>query len=210
MGVGPAAGRRDRWLAACLVAACCAGCGWPAPRVVRAGLTFADVSFSAVALGPLAPDDLAAIEDTARRELDAAFAGLRITFADRRETRYRVAVVQQLRDPRFRTGMFVAGASRAITGLGGHGAVNFSLLASAALSCAPEGADRGALLEAIGRGVGRAAAHEFAHQLLPTAPIHDSTDVASYEHASAGRCQQYFGPMHWDLAGPLLRQRLGG
>ncbi len=120
-----------------------------------------------------------------------------------------MAVLQAVRDSRFTTEMFVAGESRAISGVGGQGAVNFSLLASAALSCAPPGADRRALLEAIGRGVGRAAAHEFAHQLLPTAPIHDSTDVESYEYGAAGRCEQYFGPVHWDLAGPLLRKRLG-
>lgn len=189
--------------AGALIAVSCAG-------PVDAGFYFEPVAFTSPLLGgPLTAEDLAGIEAVARDELGRAFAGMRIDLTGGREARYRVAVVQAVRDPRFTTGMFVAGESRAITGVGGHGAVNFSLLASAASSCAPPGADRRTLLEAIGRGVGRAAAHEFAHQLLPTAPIHDSTDLESYEYASAGRCQQYVGPMHWERAGPLLRRRLG-
>ena len=97
-----------------------------------------------------------------------------------------------------------------MTGVGGQGAVNFSLLAAGALSCVPVGASRADVLAAIGRGVGRAAVHELTHQLLPTAPLHDTRDRASYEYASAGRCEQYVGEMHWDLAGPLLVRRLGG
>lgn len=58
-------------------------------------------------------------------------------------------------------------------------------------------------------GIGRATVHEFVHQLLPTASIHDSTDVQSYEYASAARREQYFGEMHWDLAWPLLQERIG-
>jgi hypothetical protein len=67
---------------------------------------------------------------------------------------------------------------------------------------------REVMIEAIGRGIGRAAVHEFTHQLLPTAPIHDSTDVSSYEYQSATRREQYFGELHWDLARPLLQERL--
>jgi hypothetical protein len=103
----------------------------------------------------------------------------------------------------------VAGESRAVSGFGGAGAVNFEMLASSAVAYAPDGADRTALLAAIGRGVGRAAVHEFVHQLLPRAPIHDSSDVASYEYHSAARAEQYFGDMHWDLAWPLLQKRIG-
>jgi hypothetical protein len=49
---------------------------------------------------------------------------------------------------------------------------------------------------------------EFAHQLLSTAPIHDSTDVGSYEYPSAARSEQYFGEMHWAFGRRLLEQRL--
>jgi hypothetical protein len=187
-----------------------AACDWPGQRTASAGLYFEDVSFAAQVLGgSLEPQHLATIESVARAELVRAFSGLRIVVSDRRDARYRVAVVQQLRDERFRAETFVAGASRAVRGFGGQGAVNFSLLASAAVSCAPARSSLEAIVEAIGRGVGRSAAHELAHQLLPTAAIHDSQDIASYEYAYAGRCQQYFGPMHWDIAGPMLRRRLG-
>jgi hypothetical protein len=73
---------------------------------------------------------------------------------------------------------------------------------------APDGADRAAIIAAIGRGIGRAAVHEFAHQLLPHAPLHASRDHASYEFHSAARPQQFFGEMHWDLAWPMLEARL--
>ena len=62
--------------------------------------------------------------------------------------------------------------------------------------------------EAIGRGVGRAAVHEFTHQLLPRVSIH-SANIRSYEYAFAARPEQYFGELQWDLALPLLRQRIG-
>ena len=73
---------------------------------------------------------------------------------------------------------------------------------------APEQATRAAIVAAIGRGIGRTAVHEFTHQLLPQAPIHDSQDVRSYEYDSAARREQYFGEMHWALARPLLEARL--
>ncbi|MEZ5289608.1 MAG: hypothetical protein R2745_00855 [Vicinamibacterales bacterium] len=187
-----------------------AACAWPASKIPGVGLYFEPVSFSAAALGgPLGPDDLAAIRAVALDELRRAFAGYRVAISDRRDARFTVGVVQDVRDLRVARRMSVAGASRAISGFGGSGTVNFALLAGAAVSCAPAGADRRTLLDAIGRGVGRAAAHEAAHQLLPTAPLHDSRDLESYEYHAASRCQQYFGPMHWDLAGPLLAARLG-
>lgn len=208
----PAAPRSRRRLPGLALAAAivAASSGAACRRTVSAGFFFEPVSHRAAAVGgALTAADLHVIEGVARAELRQAFDGLRIVFGDARDARFRVAVVQQLTDPASTAPMFVAGESRALRGFGGSGAVNFSLLAAHALSCAPADADRQALLAAIGRGVGRAAAHEFAHLLLRTAPIHDSSDIESYEYASAGRCQQYFGPMHWAIAGPWLRARFG-
>jgi hypothetical protein len=180
------------------------------PRSAEAGFWFDAVSFDSPRLGgPLTPADLDVIARRARSELAAAFAGLRVTLSDRHDTRYRVRVVQQLLDRRFRRDVAVAGESRAIPGLGGAGAVSFFFLASGALASAPDGVGRAELIDAIGRGVGRAAVHEFVHQLLPSAPIHDSQDVRSYEYASASRREQYFGEMRWALARPLLRRAYG-
>jgi hypothetical protein len=92
---------------------------------------------------------------------------------------------------------------------GGNGAVNFTLLAGYAESYAPADAGRAAVVTAIGRGVGRAAVHEFAHQLLGTARIHDSDDQQSYEYGSAARPEQYYGEMHWAGAWPTLCERFG-
>ena len=64
------------------------------------------------------------------------------------------------------------------------------------------------MIAGIGRGIGRAA-HEFAHQLLGSAPIHDSKDLRSYEYGSAARVERYYGEMRWDIARPLLEQRVG-
>jgi len=173
-----------------------------------AAFWFEDVSFDSATLGgPLTPPDLDAIETRARQELYRAFAGLRIVFSDRRGSNG-IRVVQELRDMRFRRVQLIPAESRAVTGLGGQGAVSFSWLASGAVSFAPSGATRAEMLEAIGTGIGRAAVHEFVHIILPRAPIHDSRDVASYEYRSAARRQQYFGEMRWDLAWPLLQERL--
>jgi hypothetical protein len=179
-------------------------------RDVTAGFWFEDVSFESPRLGgPLDHADMAAIARVARDELSAAFAGLRVTLSERHDARYRVRVVQQLRDHRFRREVAVAGESRAVPGFGGVGAVSFFFLASGAVASAPDGADRATLVAAIGRGLGRSAVHEFVHQLLPKAPIHDSRDVKSYEYASASRREQYYGPIRWDVAGPLLQRIYG-
>jgi hypothetical protein len=180
------------------------------PRHADAGFWFEDVKFASPRLGaPITSADVETIARVARSELAKAFRGLPITLSDRRDARYRIRVVQELRDSRFLwRDVAVAGESRAVRGFGGQGAVSFDFLASGAVAYAPDDADRASMIEAIGRGVGRTAVHEFVHQLLPTAPVHDSTDVGSYEYASAARREQYFGELHWDLAWPLLQQRL--
>ena len=74
---------------------------------------------------------------------------------------------------------------------------------------APPDAARAEVIAALGRGIGRSAVHEFAHQLLPSAPIHDTRGPGAYESGSVARTEQYFGDMHWDVAEPLLLKRLG-
>jgi hypothetical protein len=181
-----------------------------AERVVEVGFWFEPVTFDSPTLGgPITAGDLAIIESVALAELRSAFRGLRITFSDRRDARYHVRVVQELQDQRSFRAIGGAGQSRAISGFGGSGAVSFSFLASGAMSYAPPGSDRAALIAAIGRAIGRTAVHEFTHQFFPTAAIHDSSNVRSYEYASAARPEHYYGAMEWDLAWPLLQQRFG-
>lgn len=154
-------------------------------------------------------EEMKTIAAVARAEIARAFAGLRITFSDRQDAMYRVRVVQRLRNPMAPRYPAPSGESRRIAGLGGQGAVNFQLLSNSAIAYAPNGANRAAIIEAIGRGVGRAAVHEFAHQFLGTFPIHDSKDRQSYEYPTADRPEQYYGDMHWDIAGPLLKEKFG-
>lgn len=185
-----------------------AGCS--RSREVEVGFWFDDVKFRSVRLdGAVTAADLAVIEAVAQRELAHAFAGLPVRFTRNREALYRVRVIQEVRDQRFRGNWGVAGQTLSVPGLGGHSEVSFLFLASGAVAQASEEATRPEVLEAIGRGIGRTAVHELTHQLLPQAPIHDSTDVRSYEYDSAARHEQYFGDMHWALARPLLEQRLG-
>ena len=96
-----------------------------------------------------------------------------------------------------------------MSGFGGDGAVSFDFLASGAVTFAPDDDDRPSVVTAIGRGIGRTAVHEIVHQMFPDAQIHESTDVASYEFASAARVEQFYGPMRWNLARPLLERRFG-
>lgn len=183
------------------------GCREPA---VEAGFWFERVSFTSSRLGgAITPQELATIESIATNELTSAFKGLRIRFSNRPNARYHVRVVQELHDPLILRPVGNAGQSRALLGFGGSGAVSFSFLASGAATYAPPDADRSAIILAIGRGIGRTAVHELTHQLLPASPIHDSTNVRSYEYASAARAEHYYGEMEWDLAWPLLELRLG-
>ncbi|HZI81569.1 MAG TPA: hypothetical protein VFD69_18745 [Vicinamibacterales bacterium] len=181
------------------------------PASIEAAFWFDDVAFDSSRLGsPLTAGEIATIESVAREELRHAFRGLPISISARRDARYTLRVVQEVLDLRFKRPVGVAGQSRGIAGFGGSGSVSFDFLANGAMAWAPGDADRAELVAAIGRGIGRTAVHEFTHQLLPTAPIHASRDDQSYEYQSAARRAQYYGPMRWDLAWPLLQQKIGG
>jgi len=158
--------------------------------------------------GAVTAADLATIERVARAELAQAFRGLPIVIGTRHDATFRIRVVQEVRDRRLRSNWGVAGESFSMPGLGGNSSVSFLFLASGAVGFAPAGASRREIVDAIGRGIGRTAAHELAHLLLPQAPIHDSTDIRSYEFDSAARREHYYGEMHWALARPLLEARL--
>lgn len=180
------------------------------PRTIDVGFWFeAGIHESTRPAGAVTANEMAIVDAVARAELARAFAGMRMTLSDSRRATYRIAVVPRVRDRRLMRDVDVAGESRAVPGFGGSGAVSFSFLASGAVVCAPEDGGRPAIVEAIGRGIGRTAVHELVHQLLPNAPIHESRDVRSYEYYSAARCEQYFGAMHWAVAGPLLMARFG-
>ena len=179
-------------------------------RRIVLGFWFEDVTYRSFRLrGALSAAELDTVSLVARSEIVHAFSGLRVVVTDRQNARYRVRVVQQLRDPRFRGDVAVAGASRAISILGGDGAVNFSMLAGYAESYASPDADRAAIVVAIGRGVGRASVHEFAHQLLGQRPMDSTGDRQAYEYGSAARPEQYYGEAHWGPAWPELRRRFG-
>ena len=180
-------------------------------HISHAGFWFEDVSFESPHFaaadygGPLTESEATLIQEVARSEVRAAFSGLRIRFSEDREAFFRVRVVQEF-GPGIRG---AAGASRVIGPVGGNGSVNYLMLASQAVSHAPPGADRAAVVQAIGRGVGRAAVHEFLHQMLPRLNIHDSKDDRSYEFGYSSRPAQYYGDMRWDIAWPALVERFG-
>ncbi len=179
-------------------------------HVVRLGFWFDDVTFEVPGAdrigGPLAAAERERIESIARTEIEAAFAMFQVRLSDNRDAFYRVRVRQLLtlyrRVP-------LSGQSNAFGPLGGAGAVSFATLASQAISHAPPGTGRDAIVDGIGRGIGRAAVHEFVHQMLPHAPIHASQDVESYEYQSSSRRSQFYGPMRWDVAREPLVKRLG-
>ena len=185
---------------------------WSQHHIARAGFWFDQVTFDLPHLraagfgGPLTADERQTIESIAWSELRTAFAGLRIEFSDDRQAHYRVCVLQQFAEGRD-TG--AAGASRVLRPLGGAGTVNFLMLGSQAVSHAPPGADRQAIVEAIGRGIGRGAVHEFAHQIVPHVALDDSQDPTSYEYGFSSRPAQYYGEMRWDNAWAALVEKLG-
>jgi hypothetical protein len=189
--------------------------GWAAacgrPRGTTVGFWFEDVTYQSPALGgALTESDLARIKTIALAEVQTAFAGLGITVSTRQDARCRVRVVQEV------PGTLVhsaadrpAGRSRTFPGGGGEGAVSFEFAAGGALVYAPAGATREEMVAAIGRGTGRAAVHETLHQLLPRAPIDRSQDTRSYEYYSGARVEQFYGPMFFDFARPMLEKRYG-
>ena len=183
-----------------------AACG---PRAVELGFWFEPVTFTSTRLGaPISPEELTAIEATARAEIEKAFQDFDVTLTANHNAKYKVNVVQHLQDGRMlRRKVDVAGQSRFIAGLGGAGAVSFNFVASGATVHAPETADRATLLDALGRAIGRTAVHEFAHQLAPRTPIHDTRIPNSYENGTTSGAQ-YSGDMVWDIARPELEQRL--
>jgi hypothetical protein len=185
-----------------------ASCTLPArDRAANAGFWFEPVAFESPVLGePLTAADLDTIAAVARAELAIAFQDFRVTLSDRRNARYRVRVVQELVSAAMHRKTWIAGHTFA-SGFGRAGEVSFLYFASGAQAYAPHDLPRSELIAAIGRGIGRGAAHEFAHLIGYAA--HDSRDRGSYEYHAASRPEQYFGPMHWDVAGPLLAKRLG-
>jgi len=199
--------RAVRAAMAAVVILCAGGC--VRSHAVEAGFWFEPVTFQSKAIdGAVTAADLATVEAVARAELTQAFRGLPIVISARRDATFRIRVVQEVRDRRLRSNWGVAGESFSMPGLGGNSSVSFLFLASGAVAYAPPGTSRREMIDAIGRGIGRTAAHELAHLLLPQAPIHDSTDIRSYEFDSAARREHYYGEMHWALARPWLEARL--
>jgi hypothetical protein len=187
-------------------------------HVTQAGFWFEDVSFGAGEVqaprlgGAITSDEMQRIRALAWSELRSAYAGLGVVFSERRDVMYVVRVVQSSKHhplSPFKWSFESAGESRAIPRMGGSGMVNFRFLANLAIGHAPPAADRATMIDGIGRGVGRSAAHEFAHVFLATESIHRTADIQSYEYRSADRPGQYYGPMRWDVAGPMLAKRLG-
>lgn len=192
-------------LGACVVVG--ASC---APSRVELGFWMEPQTFQSSRLGgPITADEYLVIDRTARAEITAAFAEFDLAVSANRNARFRVVVLPEIRDMRLlrRTGTY-AGESRAVAGFGGSGSVNFEYVANGAMVFSPDDASRATVIEALGRGIGRVAVHEFLHQLLPKSPIHDSTDVRSYEGNSPALVQGYFGDLHWDIARPWLGARL--
>jgi hypothetical protein len=153
--------------------------------------------------GGITAHEMTVIERIAIDEIVRAFEQLPVLLTPDRNETYRVRVLSQLQQN-------ASGASYVIGGLGSQGYVNFQLHMYGAGTYAPAEASREEIVAGIGRGIGRAAVHEFTHQLLgPAARIDDSLDPQSYEYHSSARPEQYYGPAHWGIARPMLRNRFG-
>jgi hypothetical protein len=185
------------------------------PRGADIGFWFDPISADTLATlperlgGELTAAEMKTIESVAVQEISYAFRDFKVGLSERRDATYRVRVVDSLRYPIAPRMPAPSAESRSIPGLGGQGAVNFRLIAHSAIMFAPPELNRQAMVEGIGRGIGRAAVHEFAHQFLGSAPIHESKDIKSYEYRSADRVEQYYGEVRWDIARPLLEKRIG-
>jgi hypothetical protein len=176
-------------------------------RPVELGFWIEPVSFASPRIGgAISASELATIEVLSRSEIVKAFEPFDVPLTANRNARYSVRVVQRLNDALMFRKADVAGQSWAASGFGGSGEVSFDFVANGAMVYSPEDAPRSAVIEALGRALGRVAVHEFAHQLVPHKQIHDTRDPNSYE--SPVSAAQYFGDMHWDIAGPVLEQRL--
>jgi hypothetical protein len=188
---------------------CCillASCG---PRSVELGFWLEPLSYQSPRIGdPITRDEYLVIDRIARAEIANAFKDFDVTVTANRDARFKVQVVPNLTDQRLIRGGTYAGESRAVTGFGGSGAVNFEYLANGAMVFAPDDATREQVIAALGRGIGRVAIHEFLHQLMPKAATHDSQDRNSYEGNSPALIEGYFGELHWDIARPWLEARL--
>ena len=163
--------------------------------------------------GPLTAQEIAAIRQISRAEVERALADLRINLTDNQNAFWRVSVVGTTGgNPTFKMPFASAGESHVFGPLGSWGSVGFLILAHNAIEYAPPDASRRAIVEGIGRGIGRAAVHEFAHQALGLdnlAHIDNRTDQGSYEYGNADRASQYYGQLHWTTAWPILQQKFG-
>jgi len=160
------------------------------------------------ALGaPLQPPEVAAIQRTARRELEEAYAGTRLVFVADGEAFWHLQVLPAIRG---RKALPDGGHSIGLGPLGGLGELNFDLLSVTAVRLAPPGATRQTILDGIARGIGRAAVHELAHQIVATAGMDNATDADSYEYGSFSRQSQYYGRLHWADAWAGVRAKVGG
>ena len=183
-----------------------ASCG---PRPVELGFWFDPLAYQSPRIGePISAAEFATIDRVASEEIARAFLEYVVVLTSNHDARYRVRVAQELNDDRLIRGGVVPGKSHAVAGFGGSGSVNFEYVANGAMVFAPADASRASIIESIGRGIGRVAVHEFAHQLLPKAPVDGSTDPRSYEGGSAATIEGYYGEIHWDLVRPELERRL--
>jgi hypothetical protein len=157
---------------------------------------------------PLNDEEIASVQRTSRREIEQAFAGLRINVTTDRAAFWRVRVVASL-PARRNQALPKAGESIALGMLGGTGAVGFDIVSLNAIRYAPPDANRSAILDAMGRGIGRVAVHEFVHQMFGADDLHDSADHDSYEYASPDRPSQYYGSLHWTTAWSRLQAKFG-
>jgi hypothetical protein len=184
------------------------GCG---PRIATAGFWYDDLAFALPAqaaeqLGGLLTDvELDSIKTISRAEVERAFAGFNIHIVDDHAAFWRVGVERSLRR---RGPLPNAGESMALGFMGGVGGVSFDAVTLKAVQYAPPRASRQQIIEGIGRGIGRVAVHEFAHQILNAAALHNDADENSYEYPSPDRAAQYYGELHWSTARPRLEQRL--